>query len=342
MSELLLIGPRANKQDPSNTGGIIVLFENLLSQCEIMHLNFKIIDTNKSNYSNKLFAFTSILFYSIINIPKSSHISLHGTANDYVLIAPFIIFFSKLFGKKVSLRKFAGNFDVLYDNSAYIKKKLIDYVLKNSDTNFFETKYLVEKFKPLNKHTYWFPNVRVKPTVKREGVYKKRFIFLGQVKEEKGVKEILEVSNLLDDSYTFDIYGKLFENMESINFNKCKAKYKGSLNPEDVQKTLCQYDVLLLPTFWKGEGYPGVIIEALSIGLLIIATNLKGIKEMVDDSSSVLMEPKSVEQLKEAIESFNESNYAGKSTAALKQFENFDSEIQTKVYFKMIGEIDNG
>ncbi len=175
--------------------------------------------------------------------------------------------------------------------------------------------------------------------MKREGVYKKRFIFLGQVKEEKGIREILEVSNLLDDSYTFDIYGKLFENMKDINFNKFKAKYKGTLDPRNVQERLCQYDVLLLPTFWKGEGYPGVIIEALSVGLPIISTNLQGISEMVDSSSSVLIEPKDVEQLKRAIESFNINNYVDKSAVALKQFEQFDSEIQTQLFFERLNQI---
>lgn len=337
MSKLLLIGPSTDKKNPSDTGGIVVLFEDLVTQCKGGNIDLEIIDTNKANYSNKVFAYLHILFSSILKIQRVTHVSLHGTANDYFLIAPFVVFLSKLFEKQVSLRKFAGNFDVIYDNSSNVKRRVIDYVLKKSDINFFETKYLVKKFKLQNKDTYWFPNVRVKPNVKREGEYQKKFIFLGQVKEEKGVKEILEVSNLLDNSYTFDIYGKLFENMEYIDFDQYKATYKSSLDPKDIQKTLCQYDVLVLPTFWKGEGYPGVIIEALSVGLPIIATNLKGIKEMINEKSSVLINPKNVERLKEAIESFNKINYTEKSSAALKQSKSFDSEVQTKLFLERIG-----
>ena len=342
MSKLLLIGPRINKKDPSKTGGIIVLFEDLVKQCDKNALDYYIVDSNKSNYKNKAFAYIAILFQFLLNIKNASYVSLHGTANDYLLLAPIVIFFSKLFGKDVSLRKFAGNFDEIYDNSSLWKKKVFNYVLQKSDINFFETKYLVDKFKVYNPNTFWFPNVRDKSDIQTDCEYKKRFIFLGQVKEEKGVKEILEVSNLLDASYTIDLYGKLSPEIKDIDLDQYKANYRGALTSDEVQTKLAQYDVLLLPTFWQGEGYPGVIIEALSVGLPIVASTLKGIKEMVDDSSSVLMEPKSVEQLKEAIESFNESNYAGKSTAALKQFENFDSEIQTKVYFTIIGVIDNG
>ncbi len=116
MCNLLLIGPMLNKKDPLKTGGIIVLFEDLISQCKDSDINFKIIDTNKENYPNKIFALMSIFMNSIINISKFTHVSLHGTANDYMFIAPFVVFFSKLFSRKISLRKFAGNFDVIYDN----------------------------------------------------------------------------------------------------------------------------------------------------------------------------------------------------------------------------------
>lgn len=337
MSKVLLIGPMTNKRDPLKTGGIVVLFEDLLKQCDTMNIDYEVIDTNKSNYANKSIAFAMILFFTFIKIPKVTHISIHGTANDYLMIAPSIVLITKLFGKKVSLRKFAGNFDVLYDNFSNIQKKIIDYVLSRSDFNFFETKYLIQKFKRYNKQTFWFPNVRKKPLFKKEGAFQKNFIFIGQVKEEKGVKEILEVSNLLDDTYTFDIYGNMFENMKNIDFNRYKANYKGSLAPENVLKTMSQYDVLLLPTYWKGEGYPGVIIEALSVGIPIIATNLKGISEMLDNRSSILIEPKNIVQVKQAVKSFNTSNYQDKSEAALKQFEQFDSDVQTAKFFEYIG-----
>lgn len=335
MSKLLLIGPRTNKKDPSKTGGIIVLFEDLLSQCKAMNIDFMVIDTNKSNYANKVIAFFLILFYSIAKIPKASHISLHGTANDYMLIAPIVVFFSKLFGKHISLRKFAGNFDVLYDNFSNIQKRIIDYALRKSDVNFFETKYLVETFKSQNKYTYWFPNVRKKSNFTVGKIYQKKFVFLGHVSKEKGIMELLNVSKLLDDSYTIDIYGSLIDDMKNIDFHEYNINYKGKLNHGDVQQTFSDYNILVLPSY--REGYPGVIIEALSVGLPIIATNLEGIKEMVNDKSSILIDPKNITQLKEAIESFDEKNYIKKSAFALKQFENFDSDKQTEKFLKKIG-----
>ncbi len=333
MLKLLLIGPMTNKKDPSKTGGVIVLFEDLLKQCDAMNIDYEVVDTNKSNYPNKSIAFAMILFFSFIKIPKARHVSIHGTAKDYLMIAPSIVFISKLLGKKVSLRKFAGNFDVLYDNFSNIQKKIIDYVLSNSNFNFFETKYLIKKFKLQNEQTFWFPNVREKPAFKREGNYQKKFIFIGQVKEEKGVKEILEVSNFLDDSYTIDVYGSLVEN---IDFSNYRANYKGTLHPDDVINTMVNYDVLLLPSY--REGYPGVLIEAMSLGLPAIATNLEGIKEMIEDEKNgLLIDVKSSKQLEKAIVEISEKQYIDLSKNALKSFNNYDSVEQTDLFLKRIG-----
>ena len=333
---ILLIGPQTNIKDPSKTGGIIVLFEDLLTHFKKNNIAYIVIDTNKENYSNKLIAFLKIYFDVLKNIRQVTHISLHGTANDYLLIGPYVALLSNFFNKRLSLRKFAGNFDEMYNNSSPMKKSIFNYTLKNSDINFFETKYLVSKFKKLNDNTFWFPNVRPKPKITRKIAYKKRFIFLGQVKEEKGIKEILEASNILDDTYKIDLYGDMSPDMKEVDFSKYKANYKGALQVEQVLEVLAQYDVLLLPTFWKGEGYPGVIIEALSLGIPIIATKLRGIKEMVDGSCSVLIEPKNTEELKKAIESFDNGNYQNMVENALKAFQKFNSDIQTKKYMEKI------
>jgi glycosyltransferase involved in cell wall biosynthesis len=324
-----------NKDELTKTGGVIVLFSDLLIQCDKRNIRYFTIDTNKAHYSNKLIALLSIWFMLFIKIRHSTHVSLHGTANDYMFIAPIAVLLAKLFGKTVSLRKFAGNFDEIYDTMHILLKSIVSWTLRESDANFFETKYLVKHFSPLNTHTYWFPNVREKPDTKREGEFQKRFIFLGKVTQEKGILELLEASNQLDDSYTIDMYGYKGDDLLNFNFESYKAKYKRALASTEVLKTLQEYDVLILPSYI--EGYPGVIIEALSVGLPIIATNLEGIQEMIDSQSSVLIEPKNIAQLKQAIESFTNTNYTERSAAALKQFDQFETNHQTDKFFRHIG-----
>ena len=330
---ILLIGPRTNKLFSTKTGGIIVLFEDLVSYCDEHNISYRTIDTNKDNYTNKLFAFFVILFKLIVNIPKSSHVSLHGTANDYLFIAPITLIISKVFRKPLSLRKFAGNYIEIYKNYSFLKKKIISFLLKNVSYSFFETKYLVEYFKKYN-NTFWFPNVRRKQVRHVDTVYRKKFIFIGSVCKEKGIEVLSNAAKLLPEEYIIDIYGNLSIDFPQEYFDKHQVNYIGRLKLEDVIDTLLQYDVLVLPSF--REGYPGVILEALSIGMPVIATKLEGIQEILENHSGILIETANIKELSNAILSISQDNYSDYSSLALKNFKKFDTEVRTKEFFTRI------
>lgn len=336
MKNILLIGPRKHIKKPEMTGGVIALFEDLITYCDRHEINYIVVDTNKANYRNKLVAYIMILSSIIVKTPKVRHVALHGTANDFLMVAPFALMVSKLLCKQFSLRKFAGNFIEIFENYSPMKKNIILYTLKKSLYNFFETKYLVEYFKKYNESTYWFPNVRRKQSVFTDDIYKKKFIFLGAVSEEKGIDILCEASNLLPDGYQIDIYGTLYDHYTNIFFDDYNVNYKGNLKPEEVISTLKEYNILLLPSF--REGYPGVIIEAFSVALPVIATNLQGIKEIVIDKSGKLIDVNNIEQLKVAMEEITQESYIISRQSAIEQFENFDTEIQTKKYFERIDE----
>lgn len=333
---MLLIGPRPNKKHPLDTGGAIVLFDNLLNQMNNQDIEISIVDTNKKNYSNLFIAYISIIFQIIIKQFKCSSVSLHSS-RDYTLLAPIIIILGKLFNKKTSLRKFGGEAEQSYINANRLKKKLLYYIFSNVDTLFLEMKYLVRFFTNINSKTFWFPNVRnrlVEPNFPR--IYKKKFVFVGHIRKEKGIDEILEASLELDKNFTIDIYGPLYDQKyDQEYFNKYKVQYMGSLLSQDVLRTLDQYDVLLLPSY--KEGYPGIVIEAYSLGLPVIVTNLKGLQEIVyHNQTGVLIEPKNTKLLVNAIESFNNENYKEMSKKAYKKFDEFRSDVQTKLFLQRL------
>ena len=89
---------------------------------------------------------------------------------------------------------------------------------------------------------------------------------------------------------------------EYINFKgKGVVGYKGILTHEQVSAKLISYDALILPTFYEGEGYPGVILEAYSHGLPVIATRWRSIPEIVDEESGLLISVRSPEALAQAM-----------------------------------------
>ena len=54
---------------------------------------------------------------------------------------------------------------------------------------------------------------------------------------------------------------------------------------------LSSYHVMLFPTYWKGEGFPGVLIDAFISGLPVIATDWAYNKEIVNHGETGFIIP---------------------------------------------------
>lgn len=329
---MLLFGKQYTKNNHRKIGGVIKLFELFKQELKHNNVEFEVIDLNWRNYNNPLSAYLYIYFSIFWKFRKHSNISFHGTANEFIFIAPFIVFTSKMFGKRVSLRKFAGNFDVVFSSLNTITRSFVEYALRNSDVVCWETKHLVNSFSKYNRNTIWFPNVRPRSGLKRTGGFKSRFVFVGQIKKTKGIFEILEALSCNNANFTVDFYGPVEDDEFIDACSKVQnANYISCLRPNEVSETLINYDVLLLPTYHPGEGYPGVIIEAFACGLPVIASNWGGISEIVTNNyNGKIIEPKQPQDLLIAINSIDQVNYDALSSAAEKSFNNFDSDNVTK------------
>jgi glycosyltransferase involved in cell wall biosynthesis len=323
--------------DPKKAGGFIVYTENILQDFRELGIKHDLLNTNTQFYKNLPHMFLVVVYDFFRKFRNYDHISLHATANHLIILGPIFVFFAKMFGKTVSVKKTAGRFNREYEALDPIRKKLVEYTLKNADLVFFETKYLVEYFKHFNERTYWHPNIRSNPNFEdKPKEYKRRFAFISLVAVSKGIDELLEVSNMLDDSYTIDIYGKTLEEKYTKEyFEKYKANYLGSLSPDEVQEKLKEYDVIVLPS--HEEGYPGIFIEAYSFGIPVLTTTLPPIMEIVRDrENGILVEPKNVESLYKGFLAFNDENYKKMSRYAYDSFEEFDSLKQTQKIVDLI------
>lgn len=317
--------------NPLSYGGATVLTKQMLDYFNENQKKHIFIKSNKfEGKFSFIINYIYIIFSLLIHIRKIDIIFMNVTKNGALYVTPVALFFAKIFKKKLVFRMFGGNFDRYYKNGPkLIQRLLIDYVIKNSNILFFETKYSVEYFLKINPNTYWFPNVRKRPLSQRtsDREYKKRFIFLGHIRHEKGIDEILEASTMLDDNFSIELYGTIRDKKyNELLWEKFpKVKYKGELEPEKVYDKLLENDVLLLPSY--REGYPGVLIEAFGVGLPVIVTNLRGINEMLDGKEcGVLIEPKDAGQLAEAMKYIDNNNYQKMSSLALESFNNFEYE----------------
>lgn len=327
--KIIFAGPLQHK---NNIGGIVVLFEDLVKEVQNKHI---ILDTNCENYKNSIFMLFNFVRYCIIAKLYNYEISLHGTAADYKYLGLILVIFSKCIGIKYNCRKFAGNFDQEYLNMPKFWKNVIVKMLKRSTLNYFETKKLVKYFSIYNERTYWLPNYRKASKSITSNIFTGKYVFIGQVKKEKGIDQILELNDLLPYNYSIDIYGPLIDYAVD-QLSSRSIKYCGIIAPDDVARTLATYNALILPTYHDGEGYPGVIIEAFSVGLPVVTTDWLSLSEIVDNTCGALVQVKNSKSLMNGM-FFVDNNYNRLRLGACKQFNKFDRELIVPFYLASLG-----
>lgn len=172
-----------------------------------------------------------------------------------------------------------------------LKKKIFDWrTYSNIGGIFVEGTKMVESMQGLG-----LTNVRCVPNFK-DICYvsqkdkcidsKLHFVFISRIVKAKGCDYILEAVEKLNakglsDKFDVTFFGKTTENQEWLDSFTNKVNlinnvvFKGLLDLRQPKNygVLSRYDVMLFPTYWGGEGFPGVIIDAYMSGLPVIATD---------------------------------------------------------------------
>jgi|WetSurMetagenome_2_1015567.scaffolds.fasta_scaffold25860_2 glycosyltransferase involved in cell wall biosynthesis len=154
-----------------------------------------------------------------------------------------------------------------------------------------------------------FPNFLPDAAFGRER-RKKRFAgacaFVGQIKRRKGVFDIVEALRG-QESFRCDFFGPIVDHdreafMAALASSNGACAYRGVLEPDGVVETIGRYDVLLLPSYHPGEGYPAVVLQAYAAGVPVIASDWKDIPEIVEDGvTGILVPVKSPARIREAL-----------------------------------------
>ena len=342
-NKLLIIGSIPHSGIEKTYGGTTILMQSFLNYCKENDIPNHFIQANKfiGNLS-PAWNFIYVLIRFFTKIWDVNIVMVNVASRGAFFLAPIIYLLSRLFGKKFIFRKFGGNFHHIYQSRSKWKRRLLKETVFKSDIMFFETLEMVDFFQKnlkVDDRIFWLPNVRKEPSIKKESEdYRRRFVFISHVKKTKGVVEIVEASEGLTENYTVDLFGPIMEDSFSLDYFKgTNVNYKGVLSPEDVIATLSGYDFLLLPTFHLGEGYPGIVIESLSLGIPVISTYWNAIPEIIQDNENGLLIPiNDSNALLKAMSSIEKKNYILFSVNAKKSFEKFHDE---KVYNNLIEKI---
>ncbi|PML94604.1 glycosyltransferase family 4 protein [Vibrio breoganii] len=323
----LIIGSSTNGIK-ENVGGTTILVDQMLDFFTNNNIEHRRIITNtyRSNLINMLCFFVGMLR----NIIFVDVVILNAARKSMFILGPITYIFCCLFSKKLVFRKFGGRFESMI-NESKVKKYLSESTFLKSDLICIENKSTLDYFNCNYKYNlFWFPNTRKNTDLKVLDKFNKKFVFVSAVKETKGILLLIECFKAIGGNYTLDIYGPVVdENIKtSLENSSENVNYMGILSPHEVVGVLTEYDILVLPSFHDGEGYPGVVIEAFSVGMPCIVTRWNSLPEIIKHQyNGLLVEPKELASLTEAILSIDEELYKKLNVNTVDSFRDYDVDL---------------
>ena len=143
-----------------------------------------------------------------------------------------------------------------------------------------------------------------------------KLVFISRVTEIKGIFDLLDVVKTLSitNNISLDIYGlKRLTKKENELFDSCldgaTIKYGGIIPNGLVYSTIVEYDLLVFPTRYFGEGTPGIIAESLIAGVPVLTTDFPQARFLLKDGfDSVFCKMFDKNDLKEKLQYIINSN----------------------------------
>ncbi len=238
------------------------------------------------------------------NLPRADFVLLWANSSFIVSLGIPVMRMFRMFRKPYIVKPFGSMLADRIDALGAVRRRSVVSLLNRAEHVLPETRMhageLTERSGIDPERIVLFPNMIPDGLIlderpKRE--FSGRCIFIGQVKAEKGIFDIVEAMRSRKE-FSCDFYGQIIDRDNEKFFDEIDScpncHYKGILSSEEIMETLDRYDVLLLPTYHQGEGYPAVILEAFAAGVPVITTKWKAIPELVEDGKrGILIRPSS-------------------------------------------------
>jgi glycosyltransferase involved in cell wall biosynthesis len=305
---ILMIGPL-----PPPLGGQSILISNILNSglasrfCYVvMNVSHDSPGVGKRLVLAVFFACRLILI--LITNPAIKLLHIHTSAGIAFFEKSLFVTIGKLFGKKVILHVHGGKFRSFWDNATGRKKNLIRSLLNLNDAlivlgvtwkTFYE-----DEVKCRCKVAVLVNAIKVHPIAQSAKSDVVTFLYVGHLKREKGVLDLLEALLAMPESSRQSICLKLMgggdtqQNEKIVRTAYAEAglscvEFLGQLSGDEKWHQFNSANVFVLPS--HSEDMPITIIEAMGLGLPVISTDVGGISTMVQDGvNGYLVKPHDV------------------------------------------------
>jgi len=299
MKKVLIIGPFPNPISGVSIANKVVeeiLNADLNFTVEKINTSYPIFDEQIGEFSIQKFFFYLRINSSFFKVLKNNiiYITPGQTFFGVLKYALFIVAASAL--RKELIIHVHGNYlGKEYQSLKGFKRVLFYFLVSRFTKGIVLSNSLKHNLTPFleDKNIFSLPNFAQDYLYKEDKKFVKdelRIFYLSNLMKEKGIFCLLNALKNLEKNniiYKAKIAGNIDQkySKEILNlFTELKnAEYIGIVNGDDKKNLLEWGNVFVLPTFYKMEGQPISILEAMATTNLVVTTNHAGISDVFQD-----------------------------------------------------------
>ena len=237
------------------------------------------------------------VFFKIWNLLKNNNkIIISLSWNGHSKVMPIIYLYNLIFRRPIFDVVIGGN------KQEHYKKSLLQRFLASSlSGSYVESQRMVKAYNEMG-----LTRVKYMPNFKKLDIVKKDIDFslddtlpvctFSRVCAEKGIEEaiqaVIKTNQILGKKrYTLTIYGNIEDNYKKRFADLMKQvpsyiSYGGLVPYDQTTEVLKNYFLLLFPTWWEGEGFPGTLIDAFAAGVPAIVSDWKYNSEIIQEGKT--------------------------------------------------------
>lgn len=263
------------------------------------------INTSSPNFSEDIgsFSIKKAWFYFSLNLYLykvfSSNIVYITPGQTFFGVAKYTLFIllSSLLNKELIIHVHGNYLGDCYQSLTGKKKKLFYFLVKKFSKGIVLSESLKNNLTPFLEYSqihvlYNFAEDYLINN-KEKDFNKLKLVYLSNLMQEKGIIYLLDALKQLEENnipYVAKIAGNIDLNLKDTINQKLDnlkfTKYVGVVKGEDKKALLEWSNTFILPTFYKMEGQPISILEALASKNCIVTTTHAGIPDIIQDSKN--------------------------------------------------------
>ena len=216
-------------------------------------------------------------------------------------------------------------------------------VVTESDANYLIQHYSANKKKihvipnSIDTDNYRYVAPRIQKAIAQQARVK--LLMVGRLVEAKNFHKVFAAVSQLNQPIDITVIGDgdyrkyLEESAKSLNLT---VQFEGSVANDQLANYYAENDIVIMPEAW-GSGMPKVVLEAMASGALIIASNIRSVRQLLrSGENGFICEPNTdsiLQHLRHALAMNDEDikSITAQAREEIEQYYSMDSAVQKEL-----------